>query len=215
MFVPPEAPPDEPIELLKGPNIVSLPELEPVPDALEVPVLLVVGDDISTDEIMPAGARVLPFRSNVPELAEFAFDAIDESYPERAKKLREQGGHAVVGGDNYGQGSSREHAALAPRYLGLRLVLAGRFARIHHQNLVDFGVLPLRIRDEDREKIEPEDVLVIEHVHEQLRAGGPIEVTNRTREHTFEAQHDLSDRQVEVLCSGGIINWMADRLAAQ
>ena len=115
-------------ELQKGPNIVSLPELEPLPDALEIPVLLKVADDVSTDEILPAGARVLPFRSNIPAISRFAFEPIDATYPDRALEVRDGGGHAVVGGENYGQGSSREHAALAPRYLGLRVVIAKSFA---------------------------------------------------------------------------------------
>src|SRR5207244_2389637 len=111
------------IKLDKGPNIASLPEVQPLPSDLEIPVLLKVGNNISTDEIMPAGARVLPYRSNIPAIAEYAFEAVDDTYPRRAKEVREAGGHVIVGGDNYGQGSSREHAALAPRFLGLRIVL--------------------------------------------------------------------------------------------
>src|SRR5204863_9948184 len=119
------------VELEKGPNIASLPDFDPLPAELELPVLLKVGDDISTDEIMPAGTRVLPYRSNIPKISEFVFDAIDETYSRRARELGEGKFHAVVGGKNYGQGSSREHAALAPRFLGLQLVLARSFARIH------------------------------------------------------------------------------------
>jgi aconitate hydratase len=206
-------PPDEArqIELVKGPNIAPLPGIDPLPDRLEIPVLLKVGDDISTDEILPAGARVLPFRSNIPKIAEFAFDIVDPTYASRAKR---RGDHALVGGRNYGQGSSREHAALAPRYLGLRVVLAKAFARIHWQNLVNFGILPLTFEDKSEyEKIEPEDVLRLEKVHQQLREGRQLQVENLTRKRQFLGRHDLSDRQIEVLLRGGLINWMRSRLA--
>jgi aconitate hydratase len=201
-------------ELVKGPNIESLPEFDPLPDVLELPVLLKVGDDISTDEILPAGARVLPYRSNIPKIAEFAFDAVDETYAQRAAAVRSTGGHAIVAGDNYGQGSSREHAALGPRFLGLRVVLAKRFARIHHQNLVNFGVLPLRIEHATYAAIEPDDLVALEGLDACLREGRPVKVTNRTRNCSFEAHHDLTARQVGILRRGGVINWLADRLAA-
>ena len=131
-------------ELRRGPNIASLPELQPLPDRIEAPVLLTLGDDISTDEIMPAG-RALGLRSNIPALAHFAFAQIDEGFHDRAMELRDGTGHIVVGGDNYGQGSSREHGALVPAFLGLRAVIAKAFARIHGQNLVNFGVVPLLV----------------------------------------------------------------------
>ena len=117
--------------------------MDELPDELELPILLKMGDNISTDEILAGGARVLPYRSNLPEISKFTFEIIDETYYKRAKELVEQGGHAIVGGYNYGQGSSREHAALAPRYLGLRVALVKDFARIHWQNFVNFGILPL------------------------------------------------------------------------
>jgi aconitate hydratase len=176
---------------------------------MELPVLLKVGDDISTDEIMPAGGRVLPFRSNIPRISEFAFDVIDESYPRRAKEVREQGGHAVVGGDNYGQGSSREHAALAPRYLGLRVVIAKSFARIHWQNLVNFGILPLTFADGgDYDRIEPGDVIQIADLHAALAQGHDLAAGIGGKERTLRLRHDLSSRQLELLRAGGIINWM-------
>jgi aconitate hydratase len=204
----------ERVELVKGPNIEALPEFDPLPDTLELPVLLKVGDDISTDEILPAGARVLPYRSNIPKIAEFAFDAVDETYPRRAAAVRSRGGHTIVGGDNYGQGSSREHAALGPRFLGLRVVLARRFARIHHQNLVNFGVLPLRIDAATYDAIAPGDLIALEGLDACLREGRPVKVIDRTRDCTFFAHHDLSTRQVGILRRGGVINWLADRLAA-
>src|SRR5690606_19965645 len=127
------------IELEKGPNVVTLPELDPLPHRIEGPILLKVGDDVSTDEIMPAGSRILPFRSNIPEISRFVFEQIDATFSERAR-AHQRTGFFVMGGENYGQGSSREHAALVPRYLGLRIVLAKSFARIHRQNLANFGI---------------------------------------------------------------------------
>src|SRR5262249_28859372 len=145
----------------KGPNIQALPILDAIPDALEAPVLLQLGDDVSTDEILPAGARVLPYRSNIEQISEFAFEPIDRSYPGRAKQTRSTG-HVIVAGKNSGQGSSREHAALAPRFLGLRVVIARQFARIHRDNLINFGVLPLVFEDAgDRDRIACGDVIAI------------------------------------------------------
>jgi len=206
MFSPPPAEAALQVELVKGPNIATLPELDPLPDELELPVLLKVGDDISTDEISPAGARALPFRSNIPKIAEFAFALSDPDYHVEALKLKEQGqGHAIVAGDNYGQGSSREHAALAPRYLGLRLVLARGFARIHWQNLVDFGILPLRFKSaEDYDKLQAGNKLVVKNLHDQLRQGSEIALTCDGTELT--ALQELSPRQLEVLLVGGLIN---------
>src|SRR5699024_9118306 len=130
------------IELDKGPNITAIPAFDAIEDSFDLPVLLKVGDNLSTDEILAGGSRVLPFRSNIHEISEFTFERFDETYTDDAKELKEKGGHMVVGGYNYGQGSSREHAALAPRYLGLRVVLVKDYARIHRQNLINFGILP-------------------------------------------------------------------------
>ncbi|TQM03022.1 aconitate hydratase [Pseudonocardia kunmingensis] len=192
-------------ELVKGPNISSLPELEPLPDALDLPVLLVVGDDVSTDEISPAGARALPYRSNIPKLADFTFTRIDEDYPARA---RETGAHAVVAGRNYGQGSSREHAAITPRHLGLSAVIALSFARIHWQNLVNFGVLPLTFTDPgDLGAIRPGDVLRLRDLHATLPASR--ELTATCGEHRLTLTHRLSPRQVETVLAGGRIPQLA------
>jgi aconitate hydratase len=183
-----------------------------LPDELQLPVLLKLGDNISTDEIMPAGARVLPFRSNIPKIAEFAFDMVDQTYSQRAKALKETDGHAVVGGGNYGQGSSREHAALAPRYLGLRVVLAKSFARIHGQNLVNFGILPLEFVDpSEYDRLANGDILVLKDLHAKVPQRR-ILIDNRTRDRTFEACHDLSLRQVQVVLDGGLINWVKQQL---
>jgi aconitate hydratase len=203
------------VEIRKGPNIASIPDMQPIEDELELEVLLKVGDDVSTDEILPAGTRVLPYRSNIPKISEFTFDIIDEDYDERALEVRDSaGGHIVVGGSNYGQGSSREHAALAPRYLGLKLTIVKDYSRIHWQNLVNFGVLPLTFADDsDHDGVEQGDVLKVTGIHEGLDTG-TFTVENTTQGTTFQAEHQLSERQVEVMRVGGIINWMKERLGA-
>jgi predicted aconitate hydratase len=204
MITAPDPEPDR--ELRRGPNIAPLPELQPLPDLIEAPVLLALGDDVSTDEIMPAG-RALSLRSNIPALAQFAFAQIDESFHDRAIELRDGTGHIVVGGDNYGQGSSREHGALVPAFLGLRAVIAKAFARIHGQNLVNFGVAPLLFCDPaDHDAIAAGDVLRIEGLHDALPARRPIEVVNMTRDRHFSVRHDLFDRQVGIVLAGGLIN---------
>jgi aconitate hydratase len=202
---PPEAGAD--VELVKGPNIHSLPELEPLPDSLHGPVLIKVGDDISTDEILPAGTRVLPYRSNIPMISRFTFAQIDERYWERAEEFKQEG-HFVVGGSNYGQGSSREHAALAPRYLGVKAVIARSFARIHAQNLANFGIVPLIFQDpEALDRIEEEDVLRIPELRSGLEAGREsFQVENTTREGSFQVTHRLSRRQIEMILAGSILN---------
>ena len=202
-------------ELVKGPNIVSLPDFDGVPDELEIPVLLKVGDNISTDEIMPAGQRVLPFRSNIPKISEFVYYQVDETYLGRVGEASEEyGGHAIVGGENYGQGSSREHAAIAPRYLGLRVVLAKNYARIHWQNLANFGILALEFTDpDDYESIEQGDVLSLQGIHDALKDGSSdLEVMNTTQDHTFRMRHRLSGRQIDMVLAGGLIPIFRDEL---
>jgi aconitate hydratase len=198
------------VELVKGPNISSLPELSPLPDEVEAPVLLKVGDNISTDEISPAGARALPFRSNIPKLAMFSFTQIDESYPERAQQA-EGTGHIVVGGENYGQGSSREHAAIAPRHLGLRAVIAKSFARIHWQNLANFGVLALEFDNaDDYESIDQDDTLRITGLRDTLADKDTLQVDNLTKDSSFTVRHRLSPRQVKDVLAGGLIPRLAE-----
>jgi aconitate hydratase len=195
------------VDLVKAPSIGSLPEFDPLPESLELPVALKAGDDVSTDEILPAGAQALPYRSNVAKLAEFAFGRTDEDYQERARKA---GQHAIAGGANYGQGSSREHAAIVPRYLGLRLVIAKSYARIHWQNLVNFGVLPLEFSDpDDYEDIHQGDQLVIGNAREILAGGAQIEVRNASTSRAYRLRHRLSPRQVEVVLAGGLIPLLA------
>jgi aconitate hydratase len=197
------------VKLIKGPNIASLPEIPPLRKDIKIPILLKMGDNISTDEIMPAGARVLPFRSNIPKISEFSFDIIDDTYHKRAMAIRQEGGHAVIGGDNYGQGSSREHAALAPRYLGLQVVISKSFARIHWQNLVNFGVLPLVFATPaDYDKISQGDILSMTNVPETLKAGNEITATIEGKGTKIKFLHKMSPRQVDVLIDGGLINWV-------
>jgi aconitate hydratase len=203
--------PSESVELEKGPNIKPLPPFEPLPDRVTGPVLLKVGDNISTDEIMPAGARILPYRSNIPEISKYAFSRVDETFYERAMPYQEKG-FFVVGGDNYGQGSSREHAAIAPRYLGLKVVVARSFARIHWQNLINFGMLPLTFADPgDYGTIEPEDVLEIVDLHGRLRSGRSIEITNTTKNKTLDTTHSLSPRQIDMVLAGSLIDVVRKR----
>ena len=211
-------PPPEPnggkrAELVKGSNISSLPDLPPLRERISAPVLLKVGDNVSTDEISPAGAHALPYRSNVPELAEFTFTRIDPSYPRRALEVADTTGHFVIGGENYGQGSSREHAAITPRYLGLQAVVAKSFARIHWQNLANFGVLALEFTDPaDYDRIDPGDALVLEDVVETLPRTSELELHNKTEEEVYKVHHSLSERQVHMVLAGGQIPLLAEKL---
>lgn len=213
-MVTPPPPSGESVKLEKGPNIQSLPDMEPLKETIRGPVLIKVGDDISTDEIMPAGSKVLPFRSNIPGISRFTFAQIDESYYDRAMRYQESGSLIVAGG-NYGQGSSREHAAIAPRYLGVQAVLAKSFARIHWQNLVNFGVLPLRFHDpSDWERIELNDELEIPNVRQVIVREHHVEVLNLTKNERYMAIHEMTARQVELAMGGGLINVFRQRLMA-
>ncbi|MGH3776422.1 MAG: aconitate hydratase [Pseudonocardiaceae bacterium] len=197
-------------ELVKGPNIASLPDFPELPDRIEAPVLLKVGDDVSTDEISPAGARALALRSNIPKLAEFTFIQIDQDYPRRAAELAQSSGHVVIGGHNYGQGSSREHAAITPRYLGLHAVIGKSFARIHWQNLANFGILALEFTTEDDyDRIETGDTLLIDGLREVIGAGSDLTVTNTSKDEQYPVQHQLSPRQVTMVLAGGQIPLLA------
>jgi len=211
---PPSAEEAKDLELEKGPNITKVPAFDPAPSEFDCEVLLKMGDDISTDEILRAGAEVLPYRSNIEEISKFTLDVVDDTYHDRALKQRSYGGHTLVAGTNYGQGSSREHAALAPRYLGLRFAIAKSYARIHWQNLANFGVLPLEfISDADYEAIDQGDDLKIENMREQIQAGHEVEVINNTKDQTFTTEHTLSDRQVQMVLEGGLINIMKKKLS--
>ncbi|MCS5697108.1 aconitate hydratase [Desulfofundulus thermocisternus] len=204
MILPPADNPDD-VEIVRGPNIKPLPVAGPLPESIEGRVLIKVGDNITTDHIMPAGARVLPLRSNIPAMSEYVFTAVDPSFPRRA---REAGGGIIVGGENYGQGSSREHAALVPMYLGVKAVLAKSFARIHRDNLINFGILPLTfIEPADYDRLERDDVLQIDGLHRALREEAELEVKNVTRGFTIRARAQLTPRQVEIILAGGLLNY--------
>ena len=206
MIIPPPAD-GSAVEIVRGPNIKPLPRRGPLEEDLQGRVLLKVGDNISTDQIMPAGAKLLPLRSNVPALAEHVFAPIDPSF---ARRAREAGGGFVVGGQNYGQGSSREHAALCPMYLGVKAVFARSFARIHAANLVNFGILPLVLGEVADDVLAEGDEWRIPRVREQLASGGPLRVENLTQGKSFEVRHSLTPRQVQVLLAGGLLNYLRD-----
>ncbi|WP_324719127.1 aconitate hydratase [Salinimicrobium sp. HB62] len=205
------------VELKKGPNIKSLPYIEPLRESCDVPVLLKMGDNISTDEILRAGAEVLPFRSNLPEISKFSYSVIDDTFYDRAQEAKDHyGGHVVVAKDNYAQGSSREHAALAPKYLGQIAVIANSYARIAWQNLVNFGILPLEFIDiADYDKIEQGDQVSLLNLREDVKNRNNIKVvieksSGETVE--IETKHSMSDRQIQVLLKGGIINEFKEQL---
>lgn len=191
------------VTLVKGPNIVSLPLFDPIPKHVTAPVLIKVGDHISTDTILPAGAKVLPFRSNIPEISRFVFSQIDQDYAQRALKHK-QNGSWIVGGENYGQGSSREHAALAPRYLGVFGVLAKSFARIHRQNLINFGILPILFTNpKDYDAIVQHDFLCLEDLDLSVDS---FKILNQTQKTHYLVRHDLLLREQRTLLAGGLIN---------
>ncbi|MCH7618652.1 MAG: aconitate hydratase [Candidatus Marinimicrobia bacterium] len=198
-IVPPSADPSA-IEIVRGPNIKPVPVKEPLEDSIKGEVLLKVGDNITTDHIMPAGAKVLPLRSNIPAISEYVYVNVDDTFAARAK---EAGGGIIVGGGNYGQGSSREHAALAPMYLGITAVIVNSFARIHGANLINFGILPLLIDPEDNDKIEQGDELEINDIHATLDSGEDFRIKNLSKEIEFSVKCDLSDLEKQVLKAGG------------
>jgi aconitate hydratase len=203
------SPPPRPekVAIERGPNIKPLPLRGPLEDFMEGSVILKVGDNISTDDILPAGAKVLPLRSNIPAISEYLFERIDARFVKRARQLE---GGFVVGGENYGQGSSREHAALAPMYLGIKAILTRSYARIHRSNLINFGILPLTFKDPDEfSKIQQGDYLRIMNLREGLKAGGLLMIENETQKRSFEVLHGLNQRETEILLAGGLLNHTA------
>ena len=194
----------EAAEVLRGPNIKPFPETSPLDDHMEAAVILKVGDNITTDHIMPAGSKVLPYRSNVPKISEFCFSVVDETFPARAKAA---GKGFIVGGSNYGQGSSREHAALAPLYLGIKAVIAKSFARIHAANLVNAGILPLIFNNpDDYDEIEQGDVLRLDNVRAAL---GDDRIILHAGNKDIQLRMELAERQKEVLLAGGLLDYAA------
>jgi aconitate hydratase len=193
------------VEVVRGPNIKPFPINREMPGIMEGTVLIKVGDNITTDHIMPSNAKLLPFRSNVPYLAEFCLTPCDPDFPKRA---RENGGGFIVGGSNYGQGSSREHAALAPLQLGVKGVLVKSFARIHMANLINSGILPMTFADEkDYDTMDNGDELVLENAVEQVKSGSELVIRNITKGRDIPVKVSLSDRQVEMILAGGLLNY--------
>lgn len=207
MIIPP-LPPEQAsnVEIIRGPNIKPLPDFPPLPDKLEGEILLKVGDNITTDHIMPAGAKILPLRSNIPEISKYVFSRVDENFASRAM---EKHGGFIIGGENYGQGSSREHAAIAPKHLGIKAVIAKSFARIHRANLINFGILPLTFADpSDYERIEQGDHIEIEVgqlPHEMV-------MRNITKGEEYVVRHDLGEKEQEIMVTGGLLPWIKKKV---
>ncbi|MHA1699853.1 MAG: aconitate hydratase, partial [Promethearchaeota archaeon] len=201
------------VEIIRGPNIKPIKLPKPMPESITIPVLLKVGDNITTDHIMPAGAEILPLRSNIPEISKHVFKFIDPTFSERAKSHHEGG--AIVGGFNYGQGSSREHAAIAPMYLGIKTVIAKSFSRIHEANLINFGIIPFRFDDEkDLDQIKTGDVLKFPALKKYFKNGanGKYKILNETRNREILLNHDFSDWNIKVLMEGGLLNLVRKRI---
>ena len=206
-MVEPPAPESEAdsVEILMGPNIKPYPETNPLADSYLCKCSLKVGDNITTDHIMPAGAKILPLRSNIPAISNYCFTACDESFPERAKSLGES---IIVGGANYGQGSSREHAALAPLYLGIKAVIVKSFARIHRSNLINAGILPCTFKNvSDYDKISEGDELYLKDLKKAVADGTALELENKTKGVTIPLCLDLSDRAKKIILAGGLLNF--------
>ena len=217
LLIPPQAEGAE-VAVKKGPNIKEVPLKGPVEDEICAEALLVVGDNITTDDIMPAGSQILPLRSNIPAISEFVYRGLDPDFSKRAIAARAKGGGVIIGGENYGQGSSREHAALAPMYLGVKTVIAKSFARIHRSNLINFGILPLVFKDPaDHGRIGREDELSIKNVRAALnsaQAGQNFMVEDRTKGFTFEATSSLSRREADLILAGGLLPYTRAKFAS-
>lgn len=194
------------VEVLRGPNIKPFPKTEPLPEEITAKVVLKVEDNITTDHIMPAGAKILPYRSNIPHLSQYCFAVCDESFPERIKA---EGKGFIVGGANYGQGSSREHAALVPLYLGVKAVITKSFARIHVANLVNAGILPFTFKNEaDYDRIDQMDELSLPSIKERIKKNDTVILKNITKgeEYELDSSH-LSERQRDMLICGGLLDY--------
>jgi predicted aconitate hydratase len=211
MIIPP---PDngEEVSIRMGPNIVPLPELEPLPGSMKLKLLLKLGDNITTDDILPGGAKVLPLRSNLPAISRHVYELRSPGF---ADKAREEGSVAILGGENYGQGSSREHAALGPRFLGVRAVFAKSFARLHRANLINFGVLPIWVRDEEYQQVEEGDDMEIADLQRSVEEGEKVVVRLTNKGVDFKGRLDLSLRERQILLAGGRLNFEGRRLAGR
>ncbi|MBQ5765775.1 MAG: aconitate hydratase [Clostridia bacterium] len=201
------APADEAgsVEILRGPNIKPFPKTEPLGEVISAKAILKVGDNITTDHIMPAGAKILPFRSNIPYLANFCFTRCDEQFPENCKKY---GKGIIIGGENYGQGSSREHAALVPLHLGIKAVVAKSFARIHVANLVNAGIVPLTFKNPaDYDSIDMFDDLELPDIRKAIESGSDVVLVNKTKNQTYTLNSAVSERSADILLSGGLLSY--------
>jgi len=212
MIIPPAEDPST-VEVIQGPNIKPFPINTELKEEVSGKVLIKVEDNITTDHIMPSNAKLLPFRSNIPYLAEYCLTPCNSDFPKRAK---ENNGGFIVGGENYGQGSSREHAALAPLYLGVKAVLVKSFARIHKANLINSGILTLTFKNpEDYDKIQEFDELEIENAIDQVKSGNTVIVKNKTQNTEYEMSLDVSERERQMLLLGGKINLIKHQNAAE
>ena len=206
LLIPPKADTSN-VVIVKGPNIKEVPVKAPLSSDIKAEVLLKLGNNITTDDIMPAGSKVLPFRSNIPAISEFVFENIDNTFSRRANEAREKGGAIIVGGENYGQGSSREHAAIAPMYLGIQAVIVKSFARIHRANLINFGILPLLFKSEqDYDRIEQGDVLEVKDALSAVKGSQTFTVVNQTKEYIFDVTANLNLREKELILKGGLLS---------
>ncbi|WP_372520601.1 aconitate hydratase [Candidatus Ruminimicrobiellum ovillum] len=193
-------------EIVRGPNIKPLPKFEPMPDSISADVVLKVGDNISTDHILPAGAKILPLRSNLPAISEYTFGAVDKDFVARAKSVKNG---VIVGAENYGQGSSREHAALAPRYLGIKVVITKTFARIHLANLINFGIIPLTFADvNDYELIKLADKIEFKNIKNIIKENKDLVITVNGK--NIKLNYSFTERQKEILFAGGLLNWIKE-----
>jgi aconitate hydratase len=203
------------VKVIKGPNIKGVPVKEPMKDVIEADVLLKLGDNITTDDIMPAGSKVLPFRSNIPVISGFVFTNIDNSFSARAEAAKPHGGGIIVGGENYGQGSSREHAAIAPMFLGIQAVIAKTFARIHRSNLINFGIIPFQFeKPEDYDRLEKGDRLRITDLNQAIDRGQVCTVRNMTKGYSFNLVPNLNEREKELLKMGGLLPYIREKAAS-
>ncbi len=193
------------VEIIYGPNIKPFPSSTELPADIEAPAILKVGDNITTDHIMPAGAKILPYRSNIPYLSNFCFKQCDENF---AKRCKEAGKGFIIGGANYGQGSSREHAALVPLYLGIKAVIAKSFARIHCANLINAGIMPFTFANpEDYDKIDTDDILSLDGIREKIEKGAEVTLRNVTKNESYKLSYDYSARQTAMVLAGGLLNY--------
>lgn len=210
-LIPPKK--DKDVKIIKGPNIKEVPVKEPLEENIEAEVLLKLSDNITTDDILPAGTQVLPYRSNIPEISKFTFKNIDETFYERAVNAKTKGGGIIVGGENYGQGSSREHAAIAPMYLGIKAVVAKSFARIHRANLINFGILPLIfVNPEDYEKVNQGDILRLSDLVEGVKGSQRYLVFNKSKNTYFEVYSNLNEKERELILQGGLLPYVRKKV---